>query len=129
MGIVVTIVMLLGLIALSGIMCTLFNHSLIGLRAEICIIFLLVIGGSWNTFWYGIQYWPTFWAKAAVVSGIFMLLSALLLVGRRYYSSYLATYPLGGRIATFCIFLGLIGSFLLYGITLVQLNLGYPIIH
>lgn len=122
MGIVVTIVMLLGLLALYG------QKYTSGNRVQLTIICLLVLLGAWNAFWHGIQYWPVFWAKAAVISGTFMMLSASLLLVKKYSIALSFLKSVAGKVLVYLTIAGLLCSFLLYAVTLIQLNMGYPII-
>ncbi|MEH6358150.1 MAG: hypothetical protein V7745_04120 [Pseudomonadales bacterium] len=92
---------------------------------------LLLAMGLWNVGWYGLRHLGSFWGNAALFSGVTMLLAGLLLYvesKRQTPASLLAVYralkPLRLVIIT-----ALLASFLLYAITLIQLNLGYAIIH
>jgi hypothetical protein len=132
MGIVVTVFMLLGLSFLLSPLCwniekykeknSFFNF----------VVYGLLLAGLWNALWFGLRNLEIFWGVAALISGIFMVVSSLILLGdnNRVLSAavvvkiYKTIKPL-----RLLIILGLSGSFLLYAITLIQLNLGYPIIH
>ncbi|MEO0368621.1 MAG: hypothetical protein AAF197_07525 [Pseudomonadota bacterium] len=107
MGIVVATAMFLGLIAFWRSKQDSFNKV-----ATYC----LFIFGGWNTLWYGVQNWSQFWGVAALVSGLVMLSAAAIL--QRPTDRSLKTIVL----------VGLMASFLLYAVTLIQLNLGLPII-
>ena len=122
MGIVVTLVMLLGLLALFG------QKYTSGSKTQFTIIGLLALLGAWNAFWHGVQYWPPIWAKAAIISGIFMILTALLLTVKKYSIADSFLQGTAGKMTVYFIIVGLLCSFLLYAVTLIQLNMGYPII-
>lgn len=122
MGIVVTIVMFLGIIFLLKPYANKYTSA---------VAVLLIVFGGWNALWHGVRHWQEFWGVAALVSGTFMLFAALLLLARSkpallchyaVFSDNTVTWFRRG------IVLGLMLHFLLYFITLVQLNLGYPII-
>ena len=117
MGIVVTIAMLIGLIVI--------GQKMLGDAADVAsqtltqrvVAVLLLVFGFWNAAWYGIQHMGELWGQAALVSGLAMI------GGAAWILSYLPGTRLGKLI-----FVILLASFLLYAVTLVQLNLGYPIL-
>ncbi|NNC99188.1 MAG: hypothetical protein HKN85_03305 [Gammaproteobacteria bacterium] len=92
--------------------------------------FLLVIVGCWNCFWYAMRNPDTFWGTAALVSGIAMLLAGLLLgMQSREQDQHLqARVYRTLKPFRLPVFVVLLASFLLYFITIIQLNLGLPII-
>ena len=101
-----------------------------GISRHLIVAVLLLLIGLWNTFWYGAQHFELFWGKTAVVSGVIMVLVAIILaaeVAPQNSGSLASVYrflkPLRQALVV-----GLLAGFLLYAITLVQLNLGYPII-
>ncbi|MGH1542215.1 MAG: hypothetical protein ACRBHB_17435 [Arenicella sp.] len=129
MGIVVTIVMLLGLMAMLSSRVTALAWMQRKPNTRI-IILLLIVLGIWNSLWHGLRHLDSFWGIAGLISGIFMLLTALLLSADKngiqqsmVYPAYKAIKPI-----SWLIVFGLLACFLLYAITLIQLNLGYPII-
>lgn len=115
MGVVVTIALLLGMISFA------FDGKLSPLLKSAFSWFLLVMG-LWNALWYGLQNLEQFWGFVALCSGAVMVLSATLMMPSA--SEYLSTRRYIGS----CCLVFLLGFFLLYSITLVQLNLGYPIL-
>lgn len=134
MGIVVTVFMLLGLLTISPL-------SFVSLGRYqnntpfICFISLgLLLAGLWNSLWHGLRYLDTFWGLAALVSGFFMVCVAVLIIVElnvAALSSQSIVQIIYRRIKSikWVLILGLLASFCLYAITLIQLNLGYPIIH
>ena len=125
MGIIVTLVMLFGLVILRPT----------PWRAEAALSaprplrllsgLLLVIFGVWNI-GYGVQNLGEFWGWAALISGVVMAAASLLIIALgRLESSHQPWSIVQYRTQ---ITLALAGFFLLYSVTLIQLNLGYPII-
>jgi len=92
---------------------------------------LLLALGLWNTAWYGLRHLGSFWGNAALVTGIVMLLAGFILLVEskpQHPPVLLAVYQ-KLKLLRLPIFIALLASFLLYVITLIQLNLGYAIIH
>ena len=114
MGIVVTLIMLLGVALL------LRNGSL-SAKQSVLSIWLLLLGGVWNAFYYGLQHLNQFWGQAALVSGLFMCAASGLL----YRQMKGKKVGKAVRLAVMC---GLLLCLLLYAVTLIQLNLGFEII-
>jgi len=106
MGIVMAIIMLLGALALTN---KRWKSKVISI--------LLLLGGLWNVLWYGLQHTGSFWGNAAIITGCCMVLAALHLLN-------ILTLSQGNKLYALCLTTG----FLLYSITILQLNLGYPII-
>ena len=133
MGIVVTLFMLLALLMVSPLKWLSFGQlkSNQGLASFIGVGLLLT--GLWNSLWHGLQHLNGFWGIAALVSGIFMVTVAIIILNR--HASTMVTklpaitsaYKLINPLSALCI-LGLFLSFMLYAITLIRLNLGLPII-
>ena len=134
MGIIVCITFLLGVLAFlrsakntakSPIKNGWFNNLLASAPV------LLLVMGLWNAAWYGLRHLGSFWGHAALVSGIVMLLVGLLLFVERkpQYSGPMLTVYHSIRLLRWPLFIALLASFLLYAVTLIQLNLGYSIIH
>ncbi len=128
MGIVVTIFMLLGLLVISPWS----KLSLGTLRANIKMInFIaggLLLTGLWNSLWHGLRYLDHFWGLAALISGFFMVVTAVIIfVDYGKKTGFEKIYSCIKPLSLFWL-IGLLVSFLLYAITLIQLNLGYPII-
>lgn len=124
MGIVVCIAMLIGILALLR-----KRHGAILQRAPT----VLLIFGLWNFAWYGLRHLGSFWGYAALATGIVMLLTGILLlveIGNtktQRMPILLGVYKLLRPIRG-VILIALLAGFLLYAVTLIQLNLGYPII-
>jgi len=128
MGIVVTIVMLLGVFAQLP-----FTRRFIKDQHIIFIGRLLLIAGLWNALWFGLRHLEVFWGQAALISGLTMIFSSVL-IARDYEDPLLAANPLLfgiyrplKAIAPLIIAL-LVMSAGLYLITLIRLNLGLSII-
>ena len=94
---------------------------------------VLLILGLWNFAWYGLRHLGSFWGHAALATGIVMLLTGILLLVEIGYTKtqrmpiLLGVYKLLRPIRG-VILIALLAGFLLYAVTLIQLNLGYPII-
>lgn len=117
MGTVVTIAMLFGAIALFAA-----DKLSNPLRRGIGVAVLLL--GLWNALWYGLRHLGEFWGHAALASGIAMLLAAALILIETGMLR-MATPP---RAVRLIIIVALLASLLLYGITIIQIGLGYEII-
>jgi len=107
MGIVIAVILLLSVIALLGTR-----------RINKYIAWALLAGGLWNAAWYGLRHLGSFWGSVSILTGVMMVLGALHLLN---------FIRLPTALRKLCMF-GLAAGFLLYAITIVQLNLGYPII-
>ena len=133
MGIVVTIFMFLGLLMVSPLTWLSLGAKRQNKAIANFIGFGLLLAGIWNAFWHGLQHLNGFWGIAALVSGIFMVTVAIIILNR--HASTVVTklavltsaYKLINPLSALCI-LGLFLSFMLYAITLIRLNLGLPII-
>ncbi|MGS2717291.1 hypothetical protein ACVBE9_03910 [Eionea flava] len=94
---------------------------------------LLLLAGLWNSLWFGLRHLEQFWGIAALVSGIVMVMMSVLIAGdavnktARYYSYIQLVYRYIKPIAA-VVNVVLLCSFILYAVTLVQLNLGMEII-
>lgn len=121
MGIVVCLTMLLTLAVLrpSPWNGSLSDRSNLGFFTAVAIA--SAIFGAWNVI-YGLRYLFSFWGLAALLSGLLMLCASLVLVIER--SSGGNVQPL----ARLALVVGLAIFFLLYAITLIQINLGLPYI-
>lgn len=133
MGIVVAVFMLLGLLMLSP-----WDKLSLGAKRykPSTANFIgtgLLLTGLWNSLWHGLRYIEYFWGIAGLVSGTFMVLVAIMII-KQFGTNILSTLgiikTLDGVIRPFKILclIGLLFSFLLYSITLIQLNLGLPIL-
>jgi hypothetical protein len=91
---------------------------------------VLMLAGLWNILWYGARHLASFWGNAAGVSGAFMLLAALLILGEKKPAppKWLLASSNWIKPIRLLIIIGLALSFLLYAVTLIQLNLGFPFI-
>ncbi|MFT6386906.1 MAG: hypothetical protein ACJAUP_000275 [Cellvibrionaceae bacterium] len=140
MGIVVTVFMLLGLLMVSPI--KLLNLKQYEHKVSVIdfVGFSLLFAGLWNVLWFGLNHITLFWGLAAMISGVFMILVAIFILGACKQSRDSSNRLKSGvlKIATklaqnlqpiyYVAVLGLLLSFLLYALTLVRLNLGYSII-
>jgi hypothetical protein len=132
MGIVVTVFMVLGLLHQSPI-----NFlSLSRLKKKKSLTKFIGIGlllmGFWNLLWFGLRHLTFFWGQAAAVSGVFMVMTALLILVSPHspYSSNASLQKIAHLIKPLSLLwlLGLLVSALLYTVTLVRLNLGLSIL-
>ena len=100
-------------------------------RPEVAIAWVLLVVGLWNILWYGLRHMHAFWGQVAIASGLSMLFAAILLHGSRQTeaSSLISKVYRWVRPIKPLIIVGLFASFLLYAITLIQLNLGMEIIN
>jgi len=131
MGIVVTIVMLFGLVILRP---TPWRSSF---TLEPNLVFLSVavvslsVCGLWNLLWFGLRNLGDFWGWAAIVSGLAMILSAQLIITQHIIAQHSERFNMIGtklvKIKGLIISV-LALSFILYAVTIVQLNMGLPII-
>lgn len=124
MGIVVSVAMLLALAMM------IFNKQLSNKNQRITVVLCIgfvALSGVWNSVWYGLQNVPSFWGFAGLLSGLFMLaaVSTFYIDMRAQALASSCTYA-AFRLA---IMIGLSLYFLLYVVTIVQINLGMPIIH
>lgn len=126
MGIVVTLAMLFGLIVLRPTPWRDENAKVQNPGFVTFTITALTVFGLWNFLWYGLRHLGDFWGWAAIVSGASMVAAALIVFVERESSSDSSNSRL---IAARSPVIGVLAiSFLLYAITLVQLNMGLPII-
>ncbi len=51
--------------------------------------FIVLAGGLWNVFWYGVQHYTEFWGQAALASGVLMILTGLYIIQVRWLSPIL----------------------------------------
>lgn len=120
MGIVVCIVMLLGLVLLRPTPWSGAEASSHDPRFVYTVAALLAALGCWNLV-YGYLKIGGFWHIASIVSGLIMMVaSAFVLIEK---DNPAKNCPFRNSIVTL-----LAVSFLLYAVTLIQLNLGYPIL-
>jgi len=123
-GIIVTLAMFGGLVLLLP---TPWQVSPERPRARGAVGAFLLFTGFWNSAWYGLQHISEFWGVVGLVSGTIMIASAIFIL--RHSPSCepnLNTATARMWRWSLCLALGL--CFLLYAITLVQLNLGMSII-
>jgi len=124
-GIVVTVAMLAALCVFIVKPISIFRKpSFKNVKAHFLIGVFLLIAGVWNALWYGAQHLSQFWGQAAFISGLIMAVSAVvILTSLRRPGEVVAR-----RWFHWLLIVGLLLSFLLYAITLIQLNLGMEII-
>lgn len=132
MGIVVCVTMLIGLIGFLPMPWrenqanSIATESVLG-KMQAIAPFLLLIMGVWNALWYGLRHLDTFWGSTGVITGLIMLMAAVLLNKSAKGSLLNLVYRILNPLRLL-VFVALLASFLLYLVTLIQLNLGYPII-
>lgn len=133
MGIVVTIFMLLGLLQLPPLANGSLNVFARNDKNTHWVGFGVLIAGAWNALWHGLRYLDTFWGVAGLVSGLLMMLAAILVLSRSGSvvsgNRFIKNVGQWLKSISVIIVLGLAASFLLYATTLIRLNLGLSIIH
>lgn len=133
MGIVMAVVMLLGISVRWPL--PLLHNIVLSLRPiSIHVIStLLLLAGLWNSLWFGLRHIDQFWGIAAIVSGVAMVIVAVLIAkeygdkSASYFSHVCLAYRYLQPIAIVAHTI-LLCSFVLYAVTLIQLNLGMDII-
>jgi len=115
MGIVVCVTLLF---ALSGAIYT-------------CTPMLSIAMGLWNSLWYGVRHLGSFWGHAALATGVVMLFAGIILwlEDKVETSPALAALLCKTSFMRWPVVVGLLAGFLLYAVTLIQLNLSYQIIY
>jgi len=124
MGIVVSIALLLALIA----MCSEGLLNKVDYQSYRKVALGLVgLVGLWNMAWYGIQNITTFWGITAFMSGLLMMSSVqcCYLEDVKSWVIYQSWYVYFKLVSIMLLGLYL----LLYVVTIIQMNLGMPIIH
>lgn len=125
MGIVVTIAMLMGLCVLLLNPISIFHKPPADyFKTKLFIGIFLLAAGLWNAFWHGLQNLDVFWGKAGLASGLIMIASALIIL----LSLRRAKEAVERQWFHWLIIVGLLLSFLLYAITIVQIYAGMDII-
>ncbi len=126
MGIVVAVSMLLGLIILRPTPWRSHHREKQDLRLVTFTTASLVIFGLWNVLWYGLRHLSYFWGWAAIISGLTMLVAAMIIFMERSNPLSATESWLGAARGTVVLVLAL--SFVLYAVTIIQINLHLPII-
>ncbi|MEM7360180.1 MAG: hypothetical protein AAF431_13850 [Pseudomonadota bacterium] len=132
MGIVVCVSMLIGLLGFMPMPWrenqgnSVPAQSILG-RIQSVAPLLLAIMGAWNALWYGLRNLGSFWGNAGLLTGLIMMMAAVLLNKANTGSLLALIYRVLNPLRVL-VFVALLASFLLYLVTLIQLNLGYPII-
>lgn len=120
MGIVVCVVMLLGLVILRPIPWSSAEATSLEPKFVFTVVISLGAIGCWNLI-YGYLKIDGFWHVASIVSGLAMILASALVL--REKNSPAKNGPFRNTVVAL-----LAVSFLVYAVTLIQLNLGYPIL-
>lgn len=136
MGIVVTIAMLLGLVVLRPTPWSARDERSQAQGFMRFTMFFLLFIGIWNFAWYGLRHASEFWGVVSLVSGLAMVAAAFFvrLKSREasgtdaQQSSFTASEKKWLRRLRITVVWSLAAFFLLYAVTLVQLNLGYSIL-
>ena len=123
MGIVVSLAMLLGIVFL--VSPRFYNAQSKSSLVQNGLVFL-VLAGLWNSVWYGLQNLTTFWGLAGLVSGVLTLLAAWIVYKKGLVNTSLSTST--QQLMRILVIVGLALCFALYAITIIQINLGMPII-
>lgn len=113
MGTIVTVCMLIGLVFAAPYA---VNAKLKSLPSYLAWMVGSVVfaAGAWNTFWHGIRNLTNFWGLAALVSGIFMMCTALYILR---YSSLPQWLKSARPVVLICLLI----SFALYATTIARL--------
>lgn len=122
MGIVVSIIMLVGLLAQMRCSERVLQNPVVLTSGY----WLLFLGGCWNAGWYGLQNLSHFWGQIAIVSGLLMILTGIRLRVNRDQQQLVLTRS--SSIYAWALWAALLGCFLVYAIALIRLNLGLAII-
>jgi len=128
MGIVVTVFMGMGLLLLIPAVAACLERLAPRRSVENAIVYGLLMAGLWNGLWHGLRHLDDFWGLTALLSGVCMVATALML--RRVPGTARAPgiVPWWRKAVTRVASVGLFASFLLYAVTLTRLNLGLSII-
>ena len=89
---------------------------------------VLATVGAWNALWYGLQNTASFWGKTGLITGLIMMLSAVVLTTQLNQNKIITRLYKILNPFRIPLFVTLLASFMLYLVTLIQLNLGLPII-
>jgi hypothetical protein len=125
MGIVVTIAMLFGLVVLRPTPWRYEPNRFVDPSIVVFSSVVLSVCGLWNV-GYGVLHLTAFWGWAALVSGLTMVMAAAVIF-LFHGQAARVTFTWVDIVKPWVTGL-LAGFFLLYSVTLIQLNLGYPII-
>ena len=133
MGIVVLIFMVLGVLHQSRIRWLSLGEFVQNPSISKFIGVGLLLAGLWNLLWFGLRHLDVFWGIAAIVSGFCMIMTAVVVLSEcggpsLSSNSVVKKITLGAKSLLTLWLLGLFASAILYGITIVRLNLGLPII-
>lgn len=113
MGTIVTVCMLIGLLFAVPYA---LNSKLKPLPRVVALVFgmLVFFAGGWNTFWHGFRNLNNFWGIAALISGVFMMLTAI-------YIMQLKSLPNGLYRIRLIVLAGLLVCFFVYAVTIARL--------
>jgi len=113
MGTIVTVCMLIGLLVATPYA---LKKQLKPLPTVVTMLAggIVLLGGAWNTFWHGIQNLGSPWGQAALISGVFMMLTGL------YILRYASLPPILQK-ARLLVLFGLLCWFLVYAIKIASL--------
>lgn len=122
MGIVIALCLLTGTLVL-------FNAARCSLRTKNRTAVLMALAACWNVFWYGLQHLGQTWGWIALASGLLMLLGSLILFSEGGMLKKSGMLKLNfSRTLKHGVTVLMAVFALLYIVTIVQLNLGYPIL-
>ena len=133
MGIVVCVVMALGLIAFMPMpwrepASEVSDRGSFSSKLKSFAPLALAVVGAWNALWYGLQNTASFWGMTGLITGLIMMLSAVVLTTQANNNKIIKPFYKILNPFRIPLFVALLASFLLYLVTLIQLNLGLPII-
>ncbi len=113
MGTIVTVCMLIGLLFAAPYAVSKKIKPLPDYLAWV-IGSVVFAAGAWNTFWHGIRNLNNFWGLAALISGVFMMCTALYILRFQHLPQWLKS---ARPVVLICLLL----SFALYAITIARL--------
>ena len=113
MGTIVTVCMLAGLLFSVPYATSSKLKPLPGILGWLVGAVVFTAGG-WNTFWHGLRNLTNLWGLAALISGVFMMITAVYIMQLKSIPAWLI------RIRAI-VFLGLLICFVLYATTIARL--------
>lgn len=117
MGIIITIVLLLALVAVLAKTLRIESSLVSRIAIQRAIGLISLAAGLWNACWYGVQHLSEFWGMAAFASGVALISAAAFI---------LTPYTVRWLQLLCCV--ALLVFFLLYAVTIIRLNLGMPVL-
>lgn len=129
MGIVMCLMMMVSLLLIRPM--SQFKINLLVAKASVfkALAILVLLAGCWNGLWYGLRHLNSFWGNAAIVSGAFMVLTAIIaLYSQKYVKASTVQSLVWMKLVECVISAGLLTFLALYLVTIIRLNLGLSIL-